>query len=101
VKVAAVGDSFFVGLFTLVGVEGTAVNTPEEAAAAVEECVARGDVGVVLVSQTLAERAGDALSAFFRRTSPPFVVSLPDRDAERDNVEDLVEGLGKLLGIRL
>ena len=98
-KLWAVGDEFFVGTFRLMGAGGTVVEDPEEARREVERLLEEGDVGVVLVSQTVADSLGDAFSSYIERMDLPLVLAIPDGRTPAKGVEEVMRVLRASLGV--
>ncbi|RKY62989.1 MAG: hypothetical protein DRP95_00015 [Candidatus Latescibacterota bacterium] len=98
-KLWAVGDAFFVGTFQLMGAGGTVVQSPDEARREIERLLADDEIGVVLVAQTLADRIGEAFSAYIERRDLPLVLAVPDRESSAKGVEQVMRVLQASLGI--
>lgn len=93
-KFFVIGDSDTVLGFRLVGVPGRAVETPEEALAALKEAVANRETGVVLITEKVAGGIRDEVEARLYGLGFPLVLEIPDSsgpDPERPEIEDIVK----------
>ena len=63
----------------LAGIDGVLIDSAEALEEAVQDVCARGDVGVVLVTQTLSMRYPEVILALKRRTRP-LVSEIPDME---------------------
>lgn len=86
--------------FSLVGVEGFATEDPAAATAKLDEIVARGDVGLILITAGLASRLAERVQEMERSPRLPLVLQLPapGEPLERPPVRDLVR---KALGVKV
>lgn len=88
-----IGDRETVLGFRLVGVEGNVALEREEALAALNEAVAKKDIGVVLVTEKVAARIRDEVEARLYGIGFPLVLEIPDSsgpDPGRLRIEDVV-----------
>ena len=99
-KIRIVGDSFTVDTFRLIGIQGVVVENEEEAKAHIEKYLSTDDVGIILVSQTLADQLGDAFERYMTRRSLPLILSLPDRITPGKGAENLATLIESSIGIR-
>ncbi|MFH1006320.1 MAG: V-type ATP synthase subunit F [Candidatus Latescibacterota bacterium] len=99
-KIRIVGDSFTVDTFRLIGVQGVVAEDGEAAKARIEAYLGTDDLGMVLVSQTLADQLGEAFEHYMTRRSLPLVLSLPDRVTQGKGAEQLAALIESAIGIR-
>jgi len=100
-KLYVIGDRETVLGFRLVGVEGRVAAERDAAMAALDSAVSRTDVGVVLVTETLAALIRDAIDARLYGMGFPLVLEIPGvsgPSADRLNVEDVVR---KAIGVSI
>ena len=100
-KFFAIGDRETVLGLRLVGVEGTVAVEREEALAALNDAVDRKDVGVVLVTETVAAAMRDEVEARLYGLGFPLVLEIPDPsgpDPDRLDIEDVVR---KAIGVSI
>jgi vacuolar-type H+-ATPase subunit F/Vma7 len=99
-RILVVGSADVVLGLSLLGIDGTAVGTAAEAAAALDEAMATPGVALVL----LGEAWGEALHAHLERMAllddGPLVVELPDPDRDAGQAA-VTERVGRVLGSRL
>ena len=99
-KIRIVGDSFTVDTFRLIGVQGVVAEDGEAAKVRIEKYLSANDVGIVLISQTLADQLGDAFERYMERRSLPLILSLPDRVTQGKGAEQLAALVESAIGIR-
>ena len=100
-KFYVVGDRQTVLGFRLVGIEGTAVESREEALDALKAAVARKDVGIILITETIAGQMRDEVEARLYGMGFPLVLEIPDSHGpspDRPPIEDIVR---KAIGITI
>jgi vacuolar-type H+-ATPase subunit F/Vma7 len=84
----------------LLGIEGTAVTTLREAAAALDAALAAPGVAMILLGQAWSGALRDRLESASLDPSGPLVVEIPDPDSEEAHVP-LAERVEDVLGVRL
>jgi V/A-type H+-transporting ATPase subunit F len=99
-KIRIVGDSFTVDTFRLIGIQGIVAEDGEAAKVRIERVLSEDDVGIVLISQTLADQLGDTFERYMERRSLPLVLSLPDRITRGKGAEKLAALIESSIGIR-
>ena len=71
-----------IGLRTA-GIEGVVVHAPAEVKAQLERVLADETVGVVLITEKLAQLCGDLIYAAKTSVSRPLILEIPDRGGSR------------------
>jgi V/A-type H+-transporting ATPase subunit F len=86
--------------FSLIGVDGLATEDPMAAISKLDEIVAQGEVGLVLITAGLASRMRERVEDMERGPGLPLVlqVAAPGEPLEQPPIRDLVR---KALGIKL
>jgi len=100
-KFFVIGDSQTTLGFRLVGVEGKVAGERQDALSALEEAVARKDVGVVLITEAVANQIRDEVEARLYGLGFPLVLEIPDASGpspERPEIDDVVR---KAIGISI
>lgn len=67
----------------LAGVEGVLARTREEGLAAIDETLADPTIGILLITESLAEQCADKLAPLKLAGRTPLVVEIPDRNGSR------------------
>jgi len=99
-RIVAVGPPDTVLGLGLLGIEGTVVADPREAAEALDRALATPDVGMVLVGQTWASELRDRIEAAAVGADTPLVVEVPEPDGITGEAS-LSERVEQVLGVRL
>jgi len=99
-RIVAVGPPDTVLGLGLLGIEGTAVANPSEAAVALDRALAASDVAMVLVGQAWASDLRERIEAAAVDADSPLVVEVPDPGGAAD-VVPLTERVERVLGVRL
>ena len=100
-KFYVIGDRQTILGFRLVGIEGRAVESREEALDALKAAVARKDVGIVLITENIAGQVRDEVEARLYGMGFPLVLEIPDSHGpspDRPPIEDIVR---KAIGITI
>ena len=101
VNVRVVGDRLSIAFFGMAGISGSSPESAEEIEAAINGYLAEPDVGLVLVTNSLAGRLGARFRHYLQRRTLPLVLSIPDRDDRQGAAEEIKVYLQRTLGIRL
>lgn len=84
----------------LAGVEGVVARSKEEAEKAVEKALADPTVGILLITESLAEQCADQLADWKMSGRTPLVVEIPDRHGTR-NHDAIGRYIREAIGIKL
>lgn len=83
------------------GIEGTEVEDREEALKALEAAVSEKEIGIVLITETIAGQVRDEVEARLYGMGFPLVLEIPDSNGpspDRPAIEDIVR---KAIGITI
>ena len=100
-KFFVIGDRQTVLGFRLVGIEGTVAGEREDALDALNAVVTRKDVGIVLITEMIADKVRDEVDARLYGMGFPLVLEIPDASGpspQRPKIEDVVR---KAIGISI
>lgn len=99
-KLFVIGHEDTVLGFALLGVEGFSTDDPALAMEKLEEVVARGDVGLILITAGLADRLRERIQEMETGSALPVVLEVPapGEPLERPPIRDLVR---RALGVKL
>jgi vacuolar-type H+-ATPase subunit F/Vma7 len=97
-KVFALGEADAVLGFSLIGIDGLATDEPDTALATLAELRRNPDMGLILVTATLASRIRPALEEAMFEASLPLIYEIPDR-LGRPAGPPLSEVLRRALGV--
>jgi V/A-type H+-transporting ATPase subunit F len=98
-KFFVIGDKQTILGFRLVGIEGAVAIDRDDALAALDAAVVRKDVGIVLITEAIANKMRDEVDARLYGMGFPLVLEIPDASgpsADRPEIEDVVR---KAIGI--
>ena len=87
--------------FSLAGVGGRVATSAEEVNRALDEAQASKDVGIVLVTQDVAELIPARMERLKLRSTVPLVVEIPSRGGAPEGEASLGEIVLRAIGIRL
>ena len=96
-----IGDRLSVELFRLAGVSGETPDTPEAVKGSIDTLLQDPDVGVILVTNSLAKKVGGEFRKYIERRKLPLVLRIPDRRDREGQITELREYLQRTLGIKL
>ncbi|HET9911615.1 MAG TPA: V-type ATP synthase subunit F [Anaerolineales bacterium] len=100
-KVLVIGHREAVLGFSLAGVNGQAVSTAEEADKALNEALASKDVGIILVTQDIAQLLQERVEDLKLHSTIPLVVEIPSPAGVPEDQPSLSEVVLKAIGIKL
>jgi V/A-type H+-transporting ATPase subunit F len=100
-KVLVIGHPEAVLGFSLAGVSGRAVATAAEVNQALDEVQAAKDIGIVLVTQDVAELIPARMEHLKLRSTIPLVVEIPSPQGVPEGQESLGEIVLRAIGIKL
>jgi len=86
--------------FRLAGIRGDVVGAGE-AAAAVERAAADADVGILVVSSSVAKEATEAIGRLRMRQGYPIVFEVPEPGGPSKDPDALMRFVGEAVGLRL
>ena len=84
----------------LAGIEGVVVRSREEARAALNEAFADPTIGILLVTERLAEQCADQLAPRKMEGRTPLVVEIPDRQGVRAQ-DSITKYIREAIGVKL
>ena len=100
-KILVIGHPDAVLGFSITGVGGRVASTAEEVNQALDEAQAAKDVGVVLVTQDVAELIPARMEQLKLRSTVPLIVEIPARGGAPEGQASLGEIVLRAIGIRL
>jgi V/A-type H+-transporting ATPase subunit F len=100
-KILVIGHPEAVLGFSLAGVGGRVATTAEEVNQALDEAQASKDVGIVLVTQDVAQLIPARMENLKLRSTVPLVVEIPAQGGAPQGQESLGEIVLRAIGIRL
>ena len=100
-KVLVIGHPEAVLGFSLAGVSGRVATTAEELNLALDEVQASKDVGIVLVTQDVAQLIPARMEHLKLRSTIPLVVEIPAQGGVPEGQESLGEIVLRAIGIKL
>jgi V/A-type H+-transporting ATPase subunit F len=84
----------------LAGIEGVLAETREQALEAIDEAVADETIGILLISENLAEQCADKLAPLKLDGHTPLIVEIPDRHGSRKK-DAITQYIREAIGIKL
>ncbi len=100
-KILVIGHPEAVLGFSMAGVGGRVANTADEVNQALDDAQASKDVGIVLVTQDVAELIPARMEHLKLRSTVPLVVEIPAAGGAPEGQELLGEIVLRAIGIRL
>jgi V/A-type H+-transporting ATPase subunit F len=87
--------------FRFAGVRGRAVTSAAEARAALAEQVEAGDVGVIILTDEVAQTIEDEVNRMRFESTMPLVVQIPGPTGPAENRPDLTALIREAMGVRV
>lgn len=85
----------------LAGVEGIVVKGREETLGALEKAMADKDIGIVLITELLAELIPEIISDIKLNRTRPLIVEIPDRHGTRRPPDFIIRRVNEAIGLKL
>jgi len=100
-KVLAIGHPEAILGFSLVGVHGQVAETAQEANQALDEVLSAPDVGIILVTEDVADLVETRMDELKRRSTVPLVVEIPGPEGTRVDRPPLSEVIRRAIGVKI
>jgi len=100
-KLMVIGNQDAVWGFALAGVRGRIVTTAEELNRALDAAMADKEVGIVLVTEDVANLARQRVDTAMVRSTVPLVVEIPGPAGPRPDRPPLSEVIRRTIGVRI
>jgi vacuolar-type H+-ATPase subunit F/Vma7 len=97
-----IGDSNMVTGFMLVGVEGTEVNSDQEAQQALNKALVRNDLAIIIISEEFSTQPQihEVIEKIRRERKSTLIVEVPGSKGKPSQVH-MSDLIGKTLGVRI
>ena len=97
------GDEETVTGFRLAGVHGEVAEAADAARLreTFQRLVGNPNIGILIITERLAEQLGETLDNHRVRLSTPLVVEVPDREGPLEGKRTLIEMITEAIGVRL
>lgn len=100
-KYYIIGDEDAVLGFGMVGVKGKAVRDAAEAERAFQAALEESEIGIILITERIAELIRPLVDRFIFRESFPLIVEIPDRQGPLAGKMGIREMVNEAIGIKL
>lgn len=100
-KFFTIGDEDTVLGFQLAGVEGQVVQTPEEAKEALNQAFQMEGLGVIILSERIAQSIRSVVDQYIFKTSFPLIIEIPDRHGTLEGRGSIRDMIRAAVGIQL
>ncbi|HUV06779.1 MAG TPA: V-type ATP synthase subunit F [Spirochaetia bacterium] len=100
-KYFIIGDEDAVLGFGMVGVKGRTVGGVEEAEAAFKEVLEDREVGIIIITERIADLIRPLVDRFIFTQAFPLIVEIPDRRGKMEGKLPLREMVNRAIGIKL
>ncbi|MCK5154848.1 MAG: V-type ATP synthase subunit F [Spirochaetales bacterium] len=100
-KYYSIGDEDTVLGFGMVGVEGMIVNGEEEARNAFQTALKDKDVGIIIITERMAELIRDQVDQYIFTEKFPLILEIPDRIGRIEGKPGLREMVNTAIGVKL
>lgn len=100
-KYYAIGDEDAVLGFGMVGVRGRRARNASEAAQAFKEALADRDIGIILITERIAELIRPQVDRYVFSKEFPLIVEIPDWEGKLSSRPPIREMVNAAIGIKL
>jgi len=85
----------------LAGVEGVVVRERDEVKTALEEALKNKDIGIVLITEKLADLIPEEITGLKLSYKTPLLVEIPDRHGPKKGVDAISEYIRDAIGLKI
>jgi len=85
----------------LAGIEGVVVHEREEIEEALRTAVRDESVGIILITELLAQRADDLIREYRLNYARPLIVEIPDRHGTRRPADYIMRYVSEAVGLKV
>lgn len=96
-----IGDEDTVMGFGMVGVRGKVANSPAEAQSALDEAIEEKEVGIIIITERVAELIRPQVDRLIFTLAFPLIVEIPDRKGKLEGRPNLREMVNQAIGIKI
>jgi len=96
-----IADEDTVRGFRLAGVAGEPVTTPDQAAMAVQQAAAKTDIGILILTEAVADGIREQVEALRMNRDRPLIVEIPGPGGPRPGGKDLEHLVREAVGVPL
>ena len=100
-KVLVIGHQEAVLSFSLAGVDGIAVSTPEETNKALDDAFASEGIGIILITQDVSSKIQARMDQLKQHSSIPLVVEIPGPDGTNADQPSIGDVLLRAIGVKI
>jgi V/A-type H+/Na+-transporting ATPase subunit F len=101
VKFFCIGDYDTVAGFRLAGISGQVVTSPEDTDAALEKVSASTDIGIIIITEKLAEEIREKIEAMRQSHDRPLIVEISDASGPLTGRKSLRDFVQEAVGMRI
>ncbi len=85
----------------LAGIDGIVVHERDEIIKAVKQAVGDAEIGVLLMTELLAQRVPDVIQDIKRNHALPLLVEIPDRHGTRRPTDYIMRYISEAIGLKI
>ncbi len=85
----------------LAGIEGVVVHTKEDVLMSIESCKSDSNIGIVLLTELLADLIPDKLDEIRKNEHLPLVVVIPDRHGTKRPKDSITRYVRDAIGVKI
>ena len=100
-KYYVIGDEDTVLGFGMVGVDGSIVNTVDEAKIAIKRAIDDKSIGIIIITERIANFIRDTVDRYVFTLSFPLIVEVPDRTGPLKGKKSIRDAVNSAIGIKL
>jgi vacuolar-type H+-ATPase subunit F/Vma7 len=100
-KVLVIGHPEAVLGFSLAGVEGVAVTTPEETNKALDDALAATGIGIILITQDVSSLIQSRMDQLQQHSTVPLVVEIPGPNGMSADQPSIGDVLLRAIGVKI
>ena len=100
-KFYVIGDRDTVLGFQLVGIDGKVAENADEARASLETAFQMKDLGIIVISERIAEKIRSSVDRYVYKTTFPLIIEIPDRLGPIERKKSIRQLIREAVGVHL
>lgn len=85
----------------LAGIEGVVVHEPEEVRKALKNALSDQEIGIILITEKLADMMETEISRIKLSTQTPLIVEIPDRHGTKRPADSITRYVREAIGLKI
>ncbi len=85
----------------LAGIEGVIAHSEEETASKIDEVISNKEIGIILITERLADKVSDKIQILKLKMTIPLIVEIPDRHGTSRGKDSITRYVKESIGLKM